>query len=281
MLSAVAAARHPAQASAASRGLVTHVGGLRVHLFNDEHLAKARVMLDVPTAHFLDGFDFGKMAATGGKSGELLAFTPDRRFILKSIHGVEHETLLRLTPALCDQLDRPDKLMCSFVLHFEVRDTSPPGRDLGDDHGGQGKNGGGGGGEKATPHPANGCYFVMNNCLPILPKDGPLQFSYLFDLKGCMDDKAMIESGQKVKQLHAGDGPCCFGCDVPGSVCNTPERQRYMTAKRVARSVRSARPLAFFNPHSWSVGGCLFVVVVHSARAFAIAGLFRAAVGRA
>jgi hypothetical protein len=242
MLSAVAAAHHPQEASAASVGLVTHVGGLRVRLFNDEHFAKARVLLDVSSAHFLDGFDFGKLAATGGKSGELLAFTPDRKFILKSIHGVEHDTLLRLTPALCNQLDRPDKLMCSFVLHFEVHDTMPPGAAVGGggvSHGGGGGGHGpdGGGGAATIPHPFNGCYFVMNNCLPVLPKDGPLQFSYLFDLKGCMDDKAMVESGEKVKQLHAGDGLCCFGCDVPGVVCNTPERQRYMAAKRVARSV--------------------------------------------
>ena len=129
---------------------------------------------------------------------QVLAFTPSKRFIVKSIHGTEHETLLNLAPRLCAHLDQNDKLLCSFLLHFEIRGDSA----------------------------AAGCYFVMNNCLPILDK-ARFQFKYTFDLKGCIDDKMMVNDGEKVKQVHRRDGCCWFGCDIEWSICNTAERKKY------------------------------------------------------
>jgi len=202
MLSAELAMEDPLTLS----GSITSVGGYPVHLFNDKHFAKARSSLKIKP-NFLNGFDFGDLDKTGGKSGEVLAFTADKRYIVKSIHGREHETLLDITEVLCNHLDQDDKLLCSFLLHFEIRTG-----------------------------PAAGCYFVMNNCLPVLPDS--MRWTRTMDLKGCIDDKTMVADGKKVKQVHRQDGCCWFGCDIEWSCCNTPERIAYVKGKRVARDIK-------------------------------------------
>ena len=189
--------------------VLTHVGGHAVTLFNDEHFAKCRAMLGV-NADVLTGFEFRELAGGGGKGGDVMAFTADRKYIVKGVGGNDQDALLRHAEALCARMASNETLMSKMLWHFEIADG---------DHA--------------------GCYFVMNNCLPVLPKS--FEWSNTFDLKGCCDDKVLYEEGERVEEVHKrcfSLGQCWYGCDLPCCICNTPERMRYYQGKKFALSVK-------------------------------------------
>lgn len=189
--------------------VLTHVGGQAVSLFNDEHFAKCRAMLGVD-ADVLSAFEFRELAGGGGKGGDVMAFTADRKYIVKGVGGNDQDALLRHAEALCARMASNETLMSKMLWHFEIADG---------DHA--------------------GCYFVMNNCLPVLPEQ--FKWTNTFDLKGCCDDKVLYEDGERVEEVHKrcfSLGQCWYGCDLACCICNTPERIRYYQGKKFALSVK-------------------------------------------
>jgi len=185
------------------------VGGFDVSLFNDEHFAKCRQLLGID-ASILDGFQFGELAAGGGKGGDVMAFTADRKYIVKGVGGDDQQALLDLAEVLCDHMSQTETLLSKMLFHFEISDG---------------------------PH--EGCYFVMNNCLPSLPDK--FQWDETFDLKGCCDDKVLSRKGQRITEVHKrcfSFLTCWYGCDLACCICNSPERQEYFEGKKYALSTK-------------------------------------------
>ena len=72
------------------------IGGLEASLLSDEHFGALRTALGydawLPAA--LAAFDWGKMAAGGGKGGDKMARTPCKRLFVKEVSASDHLTLL-------------------------------------------------------------------------------------------------------------------------------------------------------------------------------------------
>ncbi len=190
---------------AASGHTLTQVGTFPVTLLNDEHFAKCRELLQVD-ASVLEGFEFQALAAAGGKGGEPMAFTKNRKYIVKKVNASDHAALLRHALALCARMASNDTLMSKILWHFAIADGAHA-----------------------------GTYFVMNNCLPVLPD--AFKWSRMYDLKGCCDDKVLTEDGERVEEVHKrcfSCNTCWYGCDLACCCCNTPERMRYYQGKRTA-----------------------------------------------
>lgn len=189
---------------------LTQVSGQAVTLFNDEHFAQCRAKLQIDR-HILDGFTFENLAEGGGKGGDVMAFTPDRKYIVKGIGGDDQDALLRFAEVFCSRMKERDTLLSLILYHFRIADG---------DHA--------------------GTYFVMNNCLPDL---GPTGFSWdhMFDLKGCCDDKILTKEGKRISEVHKrcfSIGTCWYGCDLACCCCNTPERQAYFNGKKYALTTK-------------------------------------------
>ena len=72
------------------------IGGVEAQLLSDEHFGALRTALGydawLPAA--LAAFDWGKMAAGGGKGGDKMARTPCKRLFVKEVSASDHLTLL-------------------------------------------------------------------------------------------------------------------------------------------------------------------------------------------
>ena len=72
------------------------IGGLEAQLLSDAHFGALRTALGydawLPAA--LAAFDWGKMAAGGGKGGDKMARTPCKRLFVKEVSASDHLTLL-------------------------------------------------------------------------------------------------------------------------------------------------------------------------------------------
>ena len=71
------------------------VGSRTVTLLNDAHFSTLRAALGydawLPSA--LAAFDWGRMAAGGGKGGDKMARTPCKRLFIKEVSAGDHATL--------------------------------------------------------------------------------------------------------------------------------------------------------------------------------------------
>ena len=111
---------------------------------------------------------------------------------------------------LCERMAGDSSLLSKMLWHFEI----------------------------TGEHDNVGCYFVMTNCLPSLPEQ--FTWSRMFDLKGCCDDKVLVEDGERVEEVHKrcfSCNTCWYGCDLKCCCCNTPERMRYYDGKKYALRV--------------------------------------------
>lgn len=189
---------------------LTTLATFPVHLFNDEHFAKCRLMCGVD-ASILENFRFDRLGEGGGKGGDVMAFhqANGRGYIVKSISGNDQDALLRLAEPITAHMIAGDSLLSTMLWHFEIRD-----------------------GEH------EGTYFVMTNCLPNLPEQHV--WAHMFDLKGCCDDKVLMEVGDSVPEVHKrcfSCNTCWYGCDSHlecCQTCNTKERRKYFQGKRYA-----------------------------------------------
>ena len=146
----------------------THIAETAVSAYADASFSRVR-QADGVLGDFLapvSAFDFSKLAKGDGKGGNLMGFTPDKRFIVKEMSGDDHASLLQIAGAYVDHvLDPAGSLLCHFYAHFAY----------------EGKN-----------------YVVMNNLLT----DPPGTYTAQYDLKGCADDKTLLRDGLRIKSVH-------------------------------------------------------------------------------
>jgi hypothetical protein len=71
------------------------VGGREVRLLDDAHFGALRAALgyDAWLSGALGAFDWGRMAAGGGKGGDKMARTPCKRLFVKEVSAGDHATL--------------------------------------------------------------------------------------------------------------------------------------------------------------------------------------------
>jgi len=141
------------------------LNGTQLKLWNDEHFSRLRKKHGVPD-HFLDrsrkSVDFKHVSVntTFGKGGEAQYTSEDGQFIVKSVSGVEHASLLEQAEGYVERVLNGSSLLVPIYLHFES--------------------------------PVNKKHFMaMRN---ITPEAGYWQVKY--DLKGCDDDKTIEQKGQ-------------------------------------------------------------------------------------
>ena len=155
-----------------------NVGGRRCDEFNQEEFRAFRKGLGISSS-FLDGgsFDFAALAPGGGKGGNLMAATKDKRFIVKEMNAGDHKSLLKVTVAYMRHVGSArgsgstpatpaPTLLCRLLAHFQ----DPSSKRI---------------------------FVAMENCLP---HPGP--YAGIYDLKGTNDDKTLLLNGDKVKDVH-------------------------------------------------------------------------------
>jgi len=149
---------------------VLTIGGRTYKTINDEHFTRIRAYFSIPDsfAASKDSFDFSKMAAAGGKGGDPMARTSCSGYFIKEMNAGDHKTLLGLAEDLAEQITNPDKpsILAPLIAHFWGED-----------------------GKKS--------YLAMTNCMT---SKGP--YLKMYDLKGCADDKLLVDDGERVHEVH-------------------------------------------------------------------------------
>ena len=100
------------------------IGGRMARTFNDATWERVRKHESVPS-NFLFAFSFDALGMDigGGKGGELLGFTPDKRFIVKSMSDGDHATLLRIADDYVAHLCGGESLICRILMHFRLEES--------------------------------------------------------------------------------------------------------------------------------------------------------------
>lgn len=182
-----------------STSMTFDVGGEPVFVFNDAHFARVRDKHGIAN-NFLAKFEFRSLRLFGGKGGNLMAFTVDKRFLVKELSKGDNVSLLKRTPLLVDRQITGDSLICPLYLHFQ----------------------------RGTKR-----YLVMRNVLPSVPG---LEWFRKYDLKGNRDDKMLEQDGEELLEVHKRCfhvHNCWYGCDVV-PCCTTSGRRRYLMGKNHA-----------------------------------------------
>lgn len=178
------------------------VGDVECPTVSDSYFSTVRSAFSIDDG-FLDGnFDFSALGQGGGKGGDLMSRTTCGRFFVKELNGGDGKSLLdpKFLQAYCDLIVSKTSLLCKVVAVFK--------------------------------HPQLGQFLVMANCLPTFIS----QWSGLYDLKGSADDKALVEDGERVPEIHKR----CWNvtwmlCEATGCGKGIPaDRTRYVTAKKRA-----------------------------------------------
>ena len=104
------------------------VGDLTVSCQNDAHFARLRTALgyDSWLLDALASFDWGRMAAGGGKGGNKMARTPCKRLFVKEVSGGDEQTLssTAFLEAYVSRVSTRSSLVVHLLLHF----TRPDGQ---------------------------------------------------------------------------------------------------------------------------------------------------------
>lgn len=190
------------------------VGGEEVWAFSDGHFARVREKHAVPP-DFLSTkqFSFRSLRLFGGKGGNLMAFTTDRRYLVKELSAVDHRSLSMHTVTIVERVLTGDSLIVPLFLHFARSSAGGAARH----------------------------YVVMRNVLPALPTG--LVFHKKYDLKGNRDDKLLEDEGDSIDEVHKRCfhcHTCWYGCDGWLPLCTTASRKRYLLGKAAAWSARFA-----------------------------------------
>jgi hypothetical protein len=229
-----------------SKEKVIGAAGEEMHTYNDGAFKRVREAAGVADDFLMDGFDFrlktdgGKMKEGGGKGGNLMGFTDNMMFIVKELNDTDHNTLLLYASEYANHMTHADgSLLCKILAHF----WNPQNR-------------------------LN--YMVMNNVIPDPPvnvgimtteksvtkgasrsttgsannraleggvEDGRVSMmkhrKSAFDLKGCNDDKILVEDGEGIDEVHKRIWHVHMWC---GKCCWSDERKRYHDGKTRAKS---------------------------------------------
>mmetsp|Transcript_16426 Transcript_16426/g.22918 ORF Transcript_16426/g.22918 Transcript_16426/m.22918 type:complete len:529 (-) Transcript_16426:405-1991(-) len=180
------------------RELVVGKERKQAKFFHDNEFAKLRAKDKVPL-DFLQGFSFSDFSEGGGKGGSRMTKTKDGRFLVKEMSEGDHQSLLTRTKELVELMMSENTLVSKFYAHFRI------GRDS---------------------------FVVMSNCLP-----RGVTWTFLFDLKGNRDDKAMAMEGKDVPAVHKrcfSCFTCWYCCDNESCCCYPDSRRRYYRGKQLA-----------------------------------------------
>mmetsp|Transcript_56100 Transcript_56100/g.112396 ORF Transcript_56100/g.112396 Transcript_56100/m.112396 type:complete len:379 (-) Transcript_56100:341-1477(-) len=200
------------------------VGGKSFPTYSDEHFLKVREFFGVSIESSTEGFSFelksegGNMSEGGGKGGNLMGFTDDKKFIIKELNKTDHNTMLSCAGDYAAHITHDDgSLLCKVLAHFY--------------------------------HPEKKSnYMVMDNVIPPLNavKEGSLttldkgvastveqkaKRRASYDLKGCNDDKVLERDGERVEEVHKRIWMVHMWC---GSCCWSNERKKYFDGKKAA-----------------------------------------------
>ena len=186
-----------------SGSMTLHIGGRKCVCYNDEQWKKVRDHADVDDT-FLRAFRFDSlMKEHGGKGGTRLSNykTNDRGYVVKELKPCDHLQLLNMTPDLVAYFLKGDTLIARVFGHFKTELRGKM-RNL----------------------------VVMENVL-----NWRGEWTAAFDLKGCDDDKSLIQDDfavpverKRVWHLHKWGGRCFW----------TAKRTRYWEGKHIARNIR-------------------------------------------
>ena len=176
------------------------VGDVDCPTVQDAHFSSVRRAFGIADDFLAGIFDFGGLGAGGGKGGDLMSRTTCGTFFVKELNAGDARSLLRddFLEAYVGLITTGTSLLCKIVAVFA--------------------------------HPRLGRFLVMANCLPASVDS----WSGVYDLKGSADDKALVEDGERVPEVHKR----CWNvawmvCEATGCNKGVPsERTRYLSAKR-------------------------------------------------
>jgi hypothetical protein len=204
------------------------VGKARVHSYNDKYYKAMRDAFGVSEIceQSWQEFSFDSdLREGGGKGGNLMGFTKDRRFIIKEMNDGDHKALLKVTDEYVKHVLPPEgsnesmSIICRFYAHF-----------------------------KNLKYKGGMNFVVMNNWLPPLPESitsspsvegcntSTIKAEYekrksSWDLKGTADDKTLYHDGKKVQEVHKR----IWNVTMWGGQCMwSPERKNYKEKKTEA-----------------------------------------------
>jgi len=167
---------------------------------NDDEFAKVRKKLGIEDDFLESWLDYSKLSAGGGKGGDALYASPDRRYMMKEVNGGDQKSLLAYAKDLCSHYLGGKTILCPVLIHFTEQTQD-------------GKN-----------------YIVMSLILPVA---GP--YESLYDLKGCQDDKTLELEGAKIKEVHKRIWNCSMWC---GSGNWSEARKIYYKGKKDAHDIK-------------------------------------------
>lgn len=176
------------------------VGDVDCPTVEDAHFSAVRRAFGIADDFLAGVFDFKELGAGGGKGGDLMSRTSCGTFFVKELNAGDAKSLLRedFLEAYVNLITTGTSLLCKIVA--------------------------------VITHPNKGRFLVMANCLPANVEE----WSGLYDLKGSADDKALVEDGERVPEVHKR----CWNvswmlCEASGCNKGVPARRtRYLAAKR-------------------------------------------------
>ena len=176
------------------------VGDVDCPTVEDAHFSAVRRAFGIADDFLAGVLDFKELGAGGGKGGDLMSRTSCGTFFVKELNAGDAKSLLRedFLEAYVNLITTGTSLLCKIVA--------------------------------VITHPNKGRFLVMANCLPANVEE----WSGLYDLKGSADDKAIVEDGERVPEVHKR----CWNvswmlCEASGCNKGVPARRtRYLAAKR-------------------------------------------------
>lgn len=169
-----------------------------VEVFNDDAFSRLRFRDSIPHDFLSDASSVGRFRSGGGKGGDLLAISTCRQYIIKQLNLGDHESLLKVAKSYVDRVVDRTSLLCPMYLHFR---ECKSGR----------------------------FFVVMLNMLA-----GRSNWSGLYDLKGCADDKTLELNGQPVEVVHKRVWNVHMWC---GKCMWSQKRMTYYQGKVAARNL--------------------------------------------
>jgi len=220
------------------------VGGRAMVEFDATQFARVRIAHginhgqggDFASSTFVADFDFGCLAPGGGKGGNLMGFSADRKYIVKELSKGDHKSLKKVARSYCDHIlqDQPSASKTLTSTHKATSATASAASA-----------------SAAVAAPSLLClifahfqdpttkrfFLVMGSVLPNLQEvhHGNGSWSGLYDLKGSSDDKTLVLNGAGVKDVHKRVWQPHLWVPVVGkAVFWSSERHAYHEGKRHA-----------------------------------------------
>jgi len=185
------------------------VAGRKIEVWNDEFFSQLRRAHGI-SDNFLNmdkestvDLATPRSESKLGKGGEAQYISRDAKFIIKSVGGADHQSLLIRAEAYVERLLKRKSLLVPIYLHFRDPDSGK-------------------------------MYLVMRNLT--LPD---VQWDEKYDLKGCADDKTVMRSGKMIEPVRKR----FYRADMWCRCMWTPQRHLYYEGKVRARALHLDFPM--------------------------------------